>query len=54
MVQRFPELQWIYHGLAVSVCSVLFIKALALDQERGDTSPIILDPDLAKVTTFTE
>ena len=54
MVQRLPELQWIDHGVAVSVCSVLFIKALALDQERGDPSPIILDPDLAEVTTFTE
>jgi hypothetical protein len=53
MVQRLPELQWIDHGLAVSVGSILFIKALALDQERGDSSPIIFDPDLAKIATFT-
>ena len=52
MVQRFSKLQWIYHGLAIPVCFILFIQTITLYQERSYLSSIILNPNFTKVAAF--
>jgi hypothetical protein len=58
MVQRFPELQWIDQGLAVSILFVQLIQASPGEQEGGNrfTPPVTLrvivpEPDPAQFTT---
>ena len=51
MVQRFPKLQRINQGLAVSILLVQFIQAPAGEQERGNPFAIVPEVDPAQLTT---
>jgi hypothetical protein len=51
MVQRFPKLQRIDQGLAVSILFVQFIQTPAGEQERGNPFAIAPEADLAQFTT---
>jgi len=54
MVQRFPELQRVDQGLAVSILFIQLIQAPAGEQERGNPSAISPEADPAQLTTPTQ
>ncbi|CAB1065846.1 hypothetical protein D1BOALGB6SA_10645 [Olavius sp. associated proteobacterium Delta 1] len=51
MVQRFPELQRIDQGLAVSILFIKLIQAPAGEQERGNPFTIVPKADSVQLTT---
>jgi hypothetical protein len=51
MVQRFPKLQRIDQGLAVSILLIQSIQACTGNQKRSDSSAIVPEPDPAQLTT---
>ena len=51
MVQRFPELQRVDQGLAVSILFVNLIQTPAGEQERGNPLTISPEADPAQLTT---
>jgi hypothetical protein len=50
MVQRFPKLQRIDQGLAVSILLIQSIQACTGNQKRSDSSAIIPEPDPAQLS----
>jgi hypothetical protein len=51
MVQRFPELQRVDQGLAVSILFIQLIQAPPGEQERGNPFTIAPEADPAQLTT---
>jgi len=51
VVQRFPKLQRIDQGLAVSILFVQLIQVPAGEQERGNRFAIVPEADSAQLTT---
>ena len=51
MVQRFPEVQRIDQGLAVSILLIQFIQAPAGEQETGNRFAIAPEADSAQLST---
>jgi|GEM_PF-6232320 len=54
MVQRFPELQRVDQGLAVSILFIQLIQAPPGYQERGNPFAVTPKPDPAQLTTPTQ
>ncbi|CAB1062711.1 hypothetical protein D1BOALGB6SA_7493 [Olavius sp. associated proteobacterium Delta 1] len=54
MVQRFPELQRIDQGLAVSILFVQSIQTFTSNQKRSNPLSIVSKPDPAQLTTPTQ
>jgi len=51
VVQRFPELQRVDQGLAVSILFVQSIQASAGEQEAGNSFAVVPEADPAQLTT---
>jgi hypothetical protein len=51
MVQRFPKMQRIDQGLAVSILFIQLIQTPACEQERGNPFTIGSEADPAQLTT---
>lgn len=54
MIKRFPELQGINKGLAVSILLVKSVQILAPDHKRGNPLSVILDPDPVEVAALAQ
>jgi len=54
MVQRFPELDRIYQGMAVNVRLVMGMQILAAEMEHGNLSAVCPDSDTLKVTAHAQ
>ena len=54
MVQRFPELQRVNHGLAVTILFVKFVQTMAPDKESCYPFAVILDTDPAEIPALTQ
>jgi len=51
VVQRFPKLQRVDQGLAVSILFVQLIQAFTGNQKRSDSFAIIPNPDTTQFST---
>ena len=51
MVQRFPKLQRIDQGLAVSILLIQLIESPAGEQEAGNRFAVVPEADSAQLTT---
>jgi len=54
VIQRFPKLQRIDQGLAVSILFVQPVQAFTDNQKRSDSLAIIPEPDPVQLSTPTQ